>query len=67
MKSKKKKNVEKKAVGSLLAQKVLKTEVISSEEESAFCVGLVFASLLVILLLTMLITKWSFFDLFVGV
>ena len=43
MKSKKKKNVEKKAVGSLLAQKVLKTEVISSEEESAFCVGLVFA------------------------
>ena len=29
MKSKKKKNVEKKAVGSLLAQKVLKTEVIS--------------------------------------
>lgn len=61
------KNEEKKAVGSLLAQKVLKTEVISSEEESVFCVGLVLASLLVILLLTMLITKWSFFDLFVGV
>ena len=30
------KNEEKKAVGSLLAQKILKTEVISSEEESAF-------------------------------
>lgn len=30
------KNEEKKALGSLLAQKVLKNEVISSEEESAF-------------------------------
>ena len=37
------KNEEKKAVGSLLAQKVLKTEVISSEEESAFCVGFAFS------------------------
>lgn len=61
------KNEEKKPVGSLLAQKLLKTEDISSEEESAFCLGLVLASLLVILLLTMLITQWSPFDLFVGV
>ena len=59
------KDKEKKSAGSLLAQKVLKTEVISSEEESAFFVGLVLASLLVILLLTMLIAKWSPFDLFV--
>lgn len=59
------KDKEKKSAGSLLAQKVLKTEVISSEEESAFCVGLVLASLLVILLLTILIAKWSPFDLFV--
>lgn len=58
-------NEQKEPVGSLLAQKVLKIEVISSEEESAFCVGLVLASLLVILLLTLLITKWSPFDLFV--
>lgn len=58
-------NEQKEPVGSLLAQKVLKAEVISSEEESAFCVGLVLASLLVILLLTLLITKWSPFDLFV--
>lgn len=59
------KDKEKKSAGSLLTQKLLKTEDISSEEESAFCVGLVLASLLVILLLTMLITQWSFFDLFV--
>ena len=56
------KNEDKKPVGSLLAQKLLKTEDISSEEESAFCLGLVLASLLVILLLTMLITQFSFFD-----
>lgn len=61
------KNEDKKPVGSLLAQKLLKTEDISSEEESAFCLGLVLASLFVILLLTMLITQWSPFDLFVGV
>lgn len=54
------KNEREKPVGSLLTQKLLKTEDISSEEESAFCVGLVLASLLVILLLTMLITQWSF-------
>lgn len=59
------KNEKEKPVGSLLTQKLLKTEDISSEEESTFCVGLVLASLLVILLLTMLITQWSFFDLFV--
>ncbi|WP_152906322.1 hypothetical protein [Streptococcus pseudopneumoniae] len=58
------KNEKKKPVGSLLAQKVLKAEVISSEEEFAFCVGLVFAFLIVILILTMLITKWSPFDIF---
>ena len=61
------KNGEKKPVGSLLAQKLLKTEDISSEEELAFCVGLVLASLLVILLLIMLITKWSPFDIFEGI
>lgn len=59
------KNEKEKPVGSLLTQKILKTEDISLEEESAFFVGLVLASLLVILLLTMLITQWSFFDLFV--
>mgnify|MGYP000970698824 CR=1 FL=1 len=55
----------KKAVGSLLAQKVLKAEDNSSEEEFAFCVGLLLAWLLVILLLNMLITELGLFDLFV--
>ena len=59
------KNEEKKAVGSLLAQKVLKAEDNSSEEEFAFCVGLLLAWLLVILLLNMLITELGLFDLFV--
>lgn len=59
------KNEEKKPVGSLLGQKVLEDEDTGLEKLSAFCVGLVLASLLVILLLTMLIAKWSPFDLFV--
>lgn len=59
------KNEKEKPVGSLLAQKVLKAEDISSEEEFAFCVGLLLAWLLVILLLNMLITKLGLFDLFV--
>ena len=61
------KNEKKKPVGSLLAQKVLKAEVISSEEEFAFCVGLVLAFIIVVLILTMLITKWSPFDIFEGI
>ena len=61
------KDEKKNPVGSLLAQKVLKAEVISSEEEFAFCVGLVLAFLIVILILTMLITKWSPFDIFEGI
>lgn len=59
------KNEKRKPVGSLLAQKVLKAEDNSSEEEFAFCVGLLLAWLLVILLLNMLITELGLFDLFV--
>lgn len=59
------KNEKRKPVGSLLAQKVLKAEDNSSEEEFAFCVGLLLAWLLVILLLNILITELGLFDLFV--
>jgi len=58
------KSEEKKPVGSLLAQKVLEDKDTDSEILYEGCVGLVLALFLVILLLIMLITKWSPFDLF---
>lgn len=58
------KNGEKKPVGSLLEQKVLEDKDTDSEILYAGCVGLVLALFLAILLLIMLITKWSPFDFF---
>lgn len=61
------KNEGKKTVGSLLAQKDLEDKDTDSEILYAGCVGIVLAMFLAILLLIMLITKWSPFDLFAGV
>ena len=57
-------NEEKESVGSLLGQKVLEDKVTDSEILYAGCVGLVLVLFLVILLLIMLVTKSSPFDIF---
>lgn len=62
-----KKNENKKTFNSLLVQKVLEDKDTDSEILYAGCVGLVLALFLVILLLIMLITKWSPFDIFEGI
>lgn len=62
-----KKNENKKTFNSLLAQKVLEDKDTDSEILYAGCVGLVLALFLAILLLVMLITKWSPFDIFEGI
>lgn len=62
-----KKNENKKTFNSLLAQKVLEDKDTDSEILYAGCVGLVLALFLAILLLVMLITKSSLFDIFVGI
>ena len=59
-----KKNENKKTFNSLLLQKVLEDKDTDSEILYAGCVGLVLALFLAILLLVMLITKWSPFDIF---
>ena len=61
------KNEERKPVGSLLGQNVLEDKNTDSEILYAGCVGLVLALFLAILLLIMLITKWSPFDIFEGI
>jgi len=61
------KNEKKKPVGSLLAQKVLEDRDTDSEILYTGCVGLVLALFLAILLLIMLIIKWSPFDIFEGI
>lgn len=62
-----KKNENKKTFNSLLSQKVLEDKDTDSEILYAGCVGLVLALFLAILLLVMLITKWSPFDIFEGI
>lgn len=59
------KDKEKKSAGSLLTQNVLGSEDNESVGILEGCLVLLLALFLVILLLTMLITKWSPFDLFV--
>lgn len=59
-----KKNDNKKTFNSLLSQKVLEDKDTDSEILYVGCVGLVLALFLAILLLVMLITKWSPFDIF---
>lgn len=61
------KNDGKKIVGSLLAQKSLEDKDTDSEILYAGCVGIVLALFLVILLLIMLVTKSSPFDIFLGI
>lgn len=61
------KNEKKKPVGSLLAQKVLEDKDTDSEILYEGCLGLVAALFLAILLLILLITKWSPFDIFEGI
>lgn len=56
------KDKEKKPVGSLLAQKVLEDKDTDSEILYAGCVVLVFSLFLVIVIVTMLITKRIPFD-----
>ena len=58
------KNDGEKTVGSLLAQKCLEDKDTDSEILYAGCVGIVLALFLVILLLIMLVTKSSPFDIF---
>ena len=61
------KDKEKEPVGSLLTKNVLGVEDNESVGILEGCLILLLGLILVILLLTMLITQWSPFDLFVGV